>query len=951
MEVQVKRETVVESEDESDQYPTQLIPNVQMMVKEEEIIIDNNYNDGYQEQQGSYQVEGFSIHFMDDNDNDGYLDEDSDEDVFQHEDEASDTDNEPETSNTNSASTTKSENNENGTEDVYKQIENLLSQDLIRMLCPICKVSIKRFNMWSRHINKFHSKLSQEIKEYFEYHTSRVATCKHCCLVLTTLSTHYLHYLSIHCKERRLVFVCRMCKRKLVNITAILDHMKENHKQMKEVNFAYCPLTSCGLEFPEQMLMKLHFMDIHNKEYKSKFGFFTCPLCNHPRFARESQYYDHLMNLHGLCDHNWEKLNFVQNINSHDGEKQFECLQCSQIFVDTGTHKLLEHYLVHNEDFLWFCSYCQSKLTYKESMHFCDEMYSHFTSMESDEEEHLPTTSTSTLAPSSSYSLLASTVAAVYESAEWKSFESYICHICPFCEQDFITFKSWQLHLKQAHHINTLEGLRLVDNGNTFLCIDCSGVLDKSSKDIHLHRFTHLPHLPYRCLKCSRSIGDLETAIKHFQTKCGEDIDSDQKPITHPEFSHDELNWIEIFCPKCKKLQFFSSKEDIDEHLNRFHNSFLQHFYRNPNSIDMVCKKCKSTIRSVDSEICLNHYIKHIRPGPYRCLICQRCYRQLDIIQRHVRRFHGIGMRVKRSLQHDDQGDVNTRNKIVKASAPKPRKRKSRAKNDATTSTPEIVNNGLGTFSNNATILNEFENFISYACAECNQSFDMPKEWNEHVTKEHTFFNESELSVYDATKGKQKCKHCNLILTTSLSHRQKHKLTHMPYRSFVCNICDNRCCTLGLLYGHLRRNHFRKGNFECPICLVNLTTAYERSEHVNKTHPRSEWPASMCLICYRKYGSLAAHMASHDLNRPKHICPVCGTGIINYNDIRKHVERKHSIQDSVGYLAKFGIGPATSANAAVIIKREAEEVEEDDQNTSDTCSSQVCGATATEQRE
>ncbi|XP_058987310.1 zinc finger protein 493-like [Musca domestica] len=932
MEVQIKQEA--DSDDEGP-YPTPVATNIQMVVKKEELIIEDtceaNYNNENPDQEEEYHVDGYSIHFMDgdgggggggkDLDNEDYSNECSDNDVALLEDASNDlsasSPSEDEAVEQKSGPKKRQRRKKKQSE-IYVKVVNLLHQNTIRILCPICKVAIQRFGMWSKHITHYHSQFAEEIKSNYEYLSTRTATCKICSLTSTSHANHFLHYLSSHSSVNNVLFVCKLCKLRVVDFTTIVEHMNENHKTLK-VTFTYCPIPECNIQFPEKMLMKLHFMDIHNREFKTKFGFFNCALCNHPKFDKENQFFDHLMNLHGLCDYNWKLLHFSQVC--LNGEKQFECLECSQKFVDTEGHKRLEHYLSHKEEFVWFCRYCQLKLTFKDTLHFCTQMYIHFSKV-----RNQPSSSSNVPPPT----LLSTLDIPAYETTEWRAFEAYIMHVCPFCGNDFNTFTSWQLHLRQTHLINSLKGLRLSimeSDSKKYVCIDCGTGIEKSSKDIHTHRFQHLPHFPYTCLKCAECFRDLETAVEHFQKQCGDDdsisLQDDYKSMKIPKLCDDELNWIEIFCSMCKKIKRFPAKEDIEKHFRDSHNNFISQFNKSANNIDMVCRKCKTTIRSVSNEIYLNHYIKHLGDGPYRCLMCQRSYTGLDICRRHVRRFHNMGIRMKKKYEEDSDMPENVM-KGVKRRLIKSERKSTTPTSSGSGNQQDTINNGLGTLSSKSIILNEFVSFIGFACPECNQLFDTHTAWNEHISKEHTFFNLSEVSVYDAASGRHKCLQCSRLLDSSMSHRQKHKLNHMPHRAFICTLCESRCKSLDLIYGHLRRNHFRKGTFECPICLVNLTTSYERSVHVKRAHPRSEWPETMCSICYQKYSSLASHMLSHDVNRPKKICPVCGTGIVTISDLKKHIIKKHNVDDPSQILAKANLISSRAAASKAIKMEEGE---------------------------
>lgn len=901
MEIEVKQEVFDDETTNSDydfHYPEYSSSNLQATVKKEELIIEDSkpYLHLYDEQE--YNVNVFSIQFLDE-ENTKNADADSgssdyeDYDYACEEGQVDGSNMEPSivleehdvVIESNNCQSHIHKGKYRPTEE-HKKTDYLLSRNCIRILCPVCGDKIKTFGDWSRHITQYHSSYTEDIKTNFVYHTYRKATCKLCNTVYHFHANHFLHYLTCHSPEDNKLFLCKICKHEDVNMTSIIKHMDDNHRKANDL-FRKCPIPTCTRSFPDRTLMHEHFYDEHYEEFTTKFESYVCLLCNHPRFYKSLHFYEHLMNLHGLCDYNWEKLEFRQIID--DQETQFECIRCCKLYANPETHSLVEHYLTHENTFSWHCKYCHGKIAYTDSLHMCNRMYRFF-----NKTERPPKKKKRRLLAEPS--LNQNKKGAIIQTHLWKKFESHILHVCPFCNHEFNDFQQWQLHLRKQHRINTLKGLNfsyVPDEPDRIFCRSCNAFVMKSCFDFHTHCFQHLPHMPYKCSKCSQTMANVEYALQHYQ-ECWATVANSSDPLEPssipnedeiPMFLDDELNWIEIYCTLCKTE--FSSPEEIENHFKNHHNYFEENYMKSNNKLDMICRDCNTNIRSFSNDIYLSHYLSHIKDGPFKCMYCQRSYARLEICKRHVRRYHVL--RSGRKLGSPTKPKIKLDISELKAA--------SSNNSIPTDGQKENTGNfGLGTGTAKANILSEFENFIGYACAECNARFNDQVAWSEHIKTQHSFFNDSELSDVDGSTKKHKCKHCDLPLDSSISHRQKHKLTHMPYRSFVCTICDTRCNTLGLLYGHLRRKHFLKGTFECPICLVNLSTAYERSEHVNQTHPRSEWPHNMCLICYRKYSSLNAHMLCHDLNRPKHICSECGVGILNLNDLRKHMERKHNIK-------------------------------------------------------
>uniref|UniRef100_A0A1I8PT28 C2H2-type domain-containing protein n=1 Tax=Stomoxys calcitrans TaxID=35570 RepID=A0A1I8PT28_STOCA len=902
MDFQIKEESFDAEEDYNAYHSETIIKKEEPMVEE-----DLEY-----ESFPEYQVEGYSIHFLDErndsNANDQFYDYGDDyEDEYMYDDDAlfdaeSFCPSEQSKEVVNHNNSRKSGHffrKRRKASAIHRQLEHLLSHSRVRIICPVCQLRCKSLSQWARHLSANHFDYTEELKSYFNYSSLHKATCKQCNQVLSFYSNHFVHYLSLHCPEKRKLFICNVCKlHKDSNVDSIIKHLEENHKKPSEAE-STCPIMLCAVQFPEVLHLQHHFKQAHIKQYKTKFEFFSCHLCNHPKFDAESHFYDHLMNLHGLCDYNWKRLKFRQIID--DSDEHFECSICSAVCVATlssgYSHELMEHYLTHEKSSFWYCRYCHGKFSYSDLTHMCKEMHKYFAALDPSASE-FPSAAPSQPSASTSSNLSHKIVNG--QTEDWEAFEGYIMHVCPYCGNHFKTFDDWQLHLRMRHYIHTLRGLGMAVDADPehFRCKQCKELVGKTSRELHTHRFKHLPHMPYECLKCYQKLPNVQRAFEHFLTQCGVVEATDSKDVESMCFSRllrdDENNWIELFCGLCKHIQF-SNMEHIECHFKIFHNNFEENFIKSSNNIDMMCGSCNTTIRSVSSDTCLSHYISHIE-GPFKCLYCQRMYKEMEICKRHVRRFHKIGPRMKRSQfalfrpkKTIIQPKAEAAKTVVKLESPT-------LDNGAANTSQEALNTGLGTLSCKANVMNEFESFISYACAECNQRFDRnPTAWNEHIKSQHTFFNDNEVS--EVVNGRFKCKHCDLMLDRSISQRQKHKLTHMPYKSFICAICDTGTTTLGLLYGHLRRIHFRKGSFECPICLVVLTTAYERANHVNKTHPRSEWPKKMCLICYRNYGSLSSHMLTHDTNRPKHTCPECGVDIINLYDLKKHMEKKHNTSE------------------------------------------------------
>lgn len=717
--------------------------------------------------------------------------------------------------------------------------------------CHLCSNIARNPYDWRKHLETEHLKCISEAEQYFKIEGTK-GICKKCNQSVDRGYLQVLHSLE-HLNVE--IVVCKVCNYSTSRPSFVKKHIVEKHSEVLEQfkNTKYggklfkCPI--CPFSYGRYCQLSCHIKDEHSQNFLDKFTY-TCHLCLEAPFKDKDLYLEHLIEDHELDS--WKTLQYKR---LPENKALFVCLKCSAILVGNNKKRLLNHYLVHIAECRWKCGHCHKKLSLTRTnfSHMCTKMIQYY------------------IANGSKAPLKR-------KLNNWQEFEEYIYHVCSFCNEMFNTTREWQGHLKTVHQINALKSLKMkIIPGelNKLSCIVCHTMVVNTPVELHAHCFQHLPYKPYKCTHCSENIATYKTALNHVLNRC-KNINKALKMADKTNMKQGIRASIVIRCTLCKNEQFHDPKE-LFNHFEQEHNNFEEFFVKQADN-SITCNVCSKNFLQYDKDFCLKHFHHHLDEKAFKCIICSNSYTTLKFCYKHLLYLHYA------TPMNEKQTSVTNEIKEMSSAL-----LSTSAEEDVTMSTKFK----LARFKCKSAALNEFSEYITYACPECNESMPSHKAWYEHISTHHDFFLESNLMTKGGD-GSITCPTCKMKLASNMSSQQKHKLTHMPYRSFICSLCYSRFNSLGILYGHLRRHHFSTGSFPCPICSDILKTAYERTEHLKAVHPMNEWPDSLCLICYkplRHKSSLSRHMTLHDADRVRFTCDVCGAKLLGKKDFQWHLDR------------------------------------------------------------
>lgn len=713
--------------------------------------------------------------------------------------------------------------------------------------CPVCKETFDYYKDLNIHMVDEHKHLLKSLKEENYILKGNRTHCKICNREIIDDIACYLHSQ----KHKGIVEklhknICGTCKFKSNDMPIMLEHITKDHPEIVEQyknshikkNPYKCPV--CSKDFISFYGLMFHIKDEHTQVYYSKY-IYNCHLCKDETFNEEKSFLKHLMEVHDL--NSWQILDYRKIFND---KEYFSCQKCHITFIENDIIKLLKHYLYHLDNCFWKCKFCNKQVAFNaiKQNHLCIQMIRFYAKQKKP------------------YKKISNTEAKenTQKLKNLQEFQDYIIHVCPFCKEEFDKMIKWHQHLCKKHTIDTLKGLamKVIPNENNKLrCLICHIVVINTPKQLHEHRFLHLPYHPYKCRHCSQTLNTFKLAVNHVLKKCNDTIINTVK---------DNDTSVYIQCPFCDYKKFGHTKL-LYKHLEDDHNN-LKEFFTIQTNNSCICKVCEKQFIKYNHTQCIQHINVHFNEKFFKCPMCIKSFKNIKICYRHFIFNHFNKSITEMQLLENEKQNECEENKLTTVTT-------------------------LAKSSAKAYILNEFVDFISFACPDCNEGMPNQEDWHQHIVTKHDFFDRSNM-VFKDSDGILKCTTCKLKMPTSMNQQQKHKLTHMPYRSFICTLCYARCNTLGVLYGHFRRRHFAAGSFKCYICTEILSTQYQRIDHIKTKHARSEWPRWMCLVCYKLFDNkytLGAHMDIHDPDRLRYTCEVCEAKLIVLKDYRNHLTR------------------------------------------------------------
>ncbi|XP_053959103.1 zinc finger protein 208-like isoform X1 [Anastrepha ludens] len=780
--------------------------------------------------------------------------------------------------------------------------------------CPKCGQTYSTPSCLTRHMNRVHGMnepygLGFEICEPIDV-TEKVYRCSEC--ENFTAMEKNLKAMLEHAREHFPFdsFRCTLCKERFrlkdqarrhqcSNDTSKEDDMYDE-KILKKARLnkmgRFCP--KCGKTFTKTCICKTHITQVHGFDKPAGLGF--------------------------------------EKIESMDGttEETYRCIECITYTTTLDLGVMLEHAREHFPFESFWCMLCNERFRLK--VHAKEHKCLNATSKAEYEKDGENDKTSRARYP--------------------KTFEKCIRKFCPECNTEMPSVKTWRWHLCRYHEMGTLSGLHMKQTkGNLVECLICQVQMTYARRQEH--RFVHLPFKPFQCKYCSEYFIEIEKAkfhcsectqiplnfeeseepkvivrdlYKRFPRRVEIKIDdkneqmnglqtnvSDERKAqtmkchkqTSNNMSLEKLNeqeeldsgnesratnkgicvvltddndfakFVRISCPLCPDTEF-ESNLFLSRHFNEVHDNFREHFtVHKTNSAN--CKTCNKYFNIVYKKTMIKHYLSEINATCFWCRLCEKNMLYFETMRTHLLEDHQAviaGQTQEASSSTSTTADVTDPLKVTSVDISK------------------VSRTTMAIPTSKTAVFNEFNAYISYACPECNVPFDTSEQWHLHINGEHDFFDQHQLNIEATPDGFKRCKQCSVNISGGVLAEQRHKLTHMQFKSFICTLCQHRSTTLGVLTQHFRRRHFAKGAFKCGLCPRVLSTSCEQIEHIKSEHDPREYPPRLCRVCFNIFSSARAllmHMDLHNPNREVFQCNFCDRLYKYKRELRLHVRAKH----------------------------------------------------------
>lgn len=310
-------------------------------------------------------------------------------------------------------------------------------------------------------------------------------------------------------------------------------------------------------------------------------------------------------------------------------------------------------------------------------------------------------------------------------------------------------------------------------------------------------------------------------------------------------------------CEKCGKVFNHSC------HLRRHAKSHLEHTY--------ICRYCN---KKFTNQANLNiHENIHTKKLVYQCDICHKELKYKTTLRKHILQMHTT--ETKEVLCDICGWSFKQRSNLeahIRTVHLKQRPFSCSICGKTYTAKKHVKNHMKTAHSGNPK---------PYRCDLCSKQFACPKYFKLHRLTHDNHF---------------ECRYCTTVFNNKKDcdvHTKMHTQKLSLNSPYGCHLCGKVLMTKFTLNRHIELHDGIK-RFSCDICGVKFTQKCLLTRHNRRKHdPNVKTEKIKCDLCKKLVKDIEKHMETHDFDKRKYFCDICGKNYSENNALTRHKNQKH----------------------------------------------------------
>lgn len=346
----------------------------------------------------------------------------------------------------------------------------------------------------------------------------------------------------------------------------------------------------------------------------------------------------------------------------------------------------------------------------------------------------------------------------------------------------------------------------------------------------------------YQCGLCSVREDSKDKLMEHFKSHSKFQVQCKECSVflySAVDFKkHQNYHWKPGMSLSCKSCDTnFTEKSQIVEHMRKIHD----YKYDCPFCGEQFSSKVKATA----------HEKNHPEHSRFVCTYCERKFRTLDALNKHLDHKH--------TTQNCVYCDKEFENSIALNKHECPLN-ESRKKYQCTYCSKEFKSRS-GYHEHELSHTGNHK----YYCSDCNKKFNNKRVYNEHLNAKHS---ENPKSLYSC----ETCGQQFLHLGSLINHK---RLKHTKVFSYICEYCGQVINTEGFVKIHLRK-HTGELPYKCSYCPKSYSNGSYLRRHLMKHTKQYAYNCDDCNKGFSDRKPFFQHrLKIHGDNSSNESCQVC----------------------------------------------------------------------------